>query len=209
MVLGAVWCENDKRQEIANRLREIKAKHGVWPRLEVKWTKVSPGLLALYLDVLDYFFDDDDLHFRAVVADKSRLRHADFGQTHDDWYYKMYFTLLKAVLSPGQRYRIYLDVKDTRGGARVEKLHEYLCNNMYDFDRRAIERLQLVRSNEVELMQLTDLLIGIVGYTNRGQFASPAKTALVERMRERSRYDLTRTTLVREQKVNLLLWGGN
>jgi hypothetical protein len=33
----------------------------------------------LYPDLVDYFFDDDNLHFRAlVVPDKSRLRHAVF-----------------------------------------------------------------------------------------------------------------------------------
>lgn len=206
MVLGAVWCVASKSAEVAQRLREIKARHGLWSRFEVKWTKVSPARLAFYLDYLDYFFDDDDLHFRGLVANKTRLRHEAFVQTHDDWYYKMYFTLIKAVLAPGERYRIYLDVKDTRGGAKVEKLHEVLSNNMYDFDRRTIERLQQVRSHEVEALQLADLLIGAVNYANRGRTESPAKTALVERIRSRSRYALTRTTLLREQKFNLFHW---
>jgi hypothetical protein len=206
MVLGAVWCEADKTREVSSRLREIRAKHGVWTRLEIKWTKVSPALLGFYTDILDYFFDDDDLHFRALVADKSGLDHDRFAQTHDDWYYKMYFGLLKALLTPGERYRIYLDVKDTRGGAKVARLHEVLSNNMYDFDRRTVERVQQVRSNEVEILQLADLLIGAVSYANRGVFSSEAKTALVERLRQRSRYSLTRSTLVREQKFNLFHW---
>ena len=29
MVLGAVWCPSDKRREIADRIREIKIKHGL------------------------------------------------------------------------------------------------------------------------------------------------------------------------------------
>ena len=43
MVLGAVWCPLDKAQEIAVRLREIKAHHGMKPGFETKWTKVSPA----------------------------------------------------------------------------------------------------------------------------------------------------------------------
>ena len=95
MVLGAVWCPLDKTREIAVRLREIKEKHGLSPQFEVKWTKVSPAKIALYLDLVDYFFDDDDLHFRAlVVPDKSLLQHESIaGQDHDTWYYKMYFYL--------------------------------------------------------------------------------------------------------------------
>jgi hypothetical protein len=208
MVLGAVWCPLAKTREIAIRLREIKQKHGVAPNFEAKWTKVSPGKVSLYLDLVDYFFDDDDLHFRAlIVPDKSKLRHDAFpGQDHDAWYYKMYFDMLKVIIRPDARYRVYLDVKDTRGAQKVVKLHEVLCNNMYDFSREVIERLQLVHSHEVEQLQLADLLIGAVGYINRGLNANAGKTALVERIQRRSGYLLTRTTLYREDKLNLFRW---
>jgi hypothetical protein len=79
MVLGAVWCLLDRAQGITTRLREIKAKHDLPPSFELKWTKVSPGRIGYYRDVLDYFFDDDDLHFRALVADKTDLRHREIG----------------------------------------------------------------------------------------------------------------------------------
>jgi hypothetical protein len=207
MVLGAVWCLLEKTHEIAVRIREIKAKHGLSPQFEMKWVKVSPAKVQFYLDIMDYFFDDDDLHFRALIApDKSRLRHEDFQQTHDEWYYKMYFDMLKVILHPDARYRIYLDYKDTQGATKVEKLHEVLCNNMYDFSRRIIEKVQLVRSHEVEILQLADLLIGTVSYINRGLSTSAAKQRLVDRMRERSGYKLTQTTLLWEDKVNLFRW---
>ena len=207
MVLGAVWCPLDKAAEIAVRLREIKSHHGMKVGFETKWTKVSPAKKQFYLDLMDYFFDDDDLHFRAlIVPEKTKLQHAAFGQTHDQWYYKMYFDLLKVILSPEACYRVYLDVKDTQGACKVAKLHEVLANSLYDFSRQIIERMQLVRSHEVELMQLTDLLTGAVSYVTRGLNANAGKVALVERMKERSRYSLTRTTLLRENKVNLFRW---
>ncbi len=208
MVLGAVWCPVDKTREIAERLREIKQKHGLSARFEVKWTKVSPAKKGLYLDLVDYFFDDDDLHFRAlIVPDKSSLRHDAFpGQDHDTWYYKMYFDMLKVIFRPDARYRVYLDIKDTRGAQKAAKLHEVLCNNMYDFSREVIERLQLVRSEEIEVLQLADLLIGAVSYLNRGLQGNAGKAALIERMRQRSCYSLNRTTLLREDKINLFRW---
>lgn len=207
MVLGAVWCPLEKTREIAVRIREMKARDGLSPEFEIKWVKVSPAKVQFYLDIIDYFFDDDDLHFRAlIVPDKSQLRHEDFQQTHDEWYYKMYFDMLKVILYPDARYRIYLDYKDTQGATKVEKLHEVLCNNMYDFSRRIIERVQLVRSQEVDILQLADLLIGTVSYVNRGLSTSAAKLCLVDRMRARSGYKLTQTTLLWENKVNLFRW---
>jgi len=207
MVLGAIWIPIEKVRETAVRIREIKIKNNLSEDFEVKWTKVSPGKLPFYLELLDFFFDDDDLHFRAlIVPDKTLLRHADHDQTHDDWYYKMYFNLLKVLLSPHERYRIYLDYKDTQGARKVAKLHEVLSNNMYDFSREIVEQVQLVRSHEVEQIQLTDFLIGIVSYANRELQTSQAKLTLVNRMRERSKYKLTHTTLYRENKVNLFRW---
>jgi hypothetical protein len=207
MVLGGVWCPLEKTREIAIRVREIKARHTLPPSFEIKWGKVSPAKVQFYLDLVDYFFDDDDLHFRAlVVPDKTKLRHSAFRQSHDDWYYKMYFDMLKVILSPHARYRIYLDIKDTRSADKVARLHDVLCNNMYDFHREIIERIQTVRSHEMEQMELADLLIGAVSYANRGLATSPAKQALVERMRSRSGYRLTQTTLLRENKVNLFCW---
>lgn len=207
MVLGAVWCPAAKSRDIAERVREIKAKHGLSEQFEVKWSKVSPGGESLYRDILDYFFDDDDLRFRClVVPDKTRLRHEAFGQNHDTWYYKMYFDLLKVILGPKQCYRIYLDIKDTRSADKVAKLHDVLCNSLYDFSRTIIQRVQTVRSHEVEQIQIADLLIGVVSYANRGLASNPAKVSLVERTRKRSSYDLTKTTLLREEKTNIFIW---
>ena len=208
MVLGAVWCPLDKSREIAVRLREIKQKHRLPAHFEVKWAKVSPAKKGFYLDLVDYFFDDDDLHFRAlIVPDKSLLHHDAFpGQDHDGWYYKMYFDMLKVIFKPDARYRIYLDIKDTRGAQKVADLHEVLCNDRYDFSRQVIERLQLVHSHEIEQLQLADLLIGAVGYLNRGLHGNFGKMAIIERLQQRSGYDLTRTTLLREEKMNIFRW---
>jgi hypothetical protein len=207
MVLGALWCPGEKTREVFVRLRQIKSRHQLNPRFEVKWTKVSPAKMPFYLDLLDCFFDDPDLHFRAlIVPDKSQLQHEAFGQTHDDWYYKMYFDLLKVILHPDGRYRVFLDIKDTRSSRKVHWLREVLTNNLYDFSRSIVQSIQSVHSHEVELLQLCDLLVGIVSYVNRDLSGSSAKQQLVSRMRQRSGYQLTRTTLLREEKVNLFRW---
>jgi len=207
MVLGAVWCLLEKAKEIASRIREIKVKHLASPTFEVKWSKVSPGKRELYMALLDYFFDDDDLHFRAlIVPDKAKLNHEAHRQTHDEWYYKMYFDMLKVLFNPHAEYRIYLDIKDTRSADKIRKLHDVLCNNMYDFERKIIARVQTVRSHEVEQLQLADLLMGAVSYLNRGLQSNAAKVALVKRMQERSGYTLKQTTLLREEKVNIFRW---
>ncbi|ERS90832.1 hypothetical protein Q667_00220 [Marinobacter sp. C1S70] len=207
MVLGAVWCPKDKRLEIAERIREIKQKHGLERDFEIKWTKVSPSKLAFYQDIVDYFFDDDDLHFRGlVIPDKSVLDHERHQQDHDEWYYKMYFTMLKTIFDPDSRYYVYIDIKDTLGHEKVEKLQDILCTNAYDFSRRMIADVKRVHSHEVEHLQIADLLIGALSYLHRELSGNSAKEALIARIRQRSGYRLTLNTMMRELKFNLLIW---
>lgn len=207
MVLGGIWCPDEKKKRIARQLRELKVRYNLNPRFEIKWNKISTARVDFYLALVDFFFDNPDLHFRAfIIPNKGELRHEDFGQTHDEFYYKCYFRLLKTLLEPGASYNIYLDIKDTQGEAKVRKLHEYLCNSRYDFDREIIKRVQQVRSHELELVALADLFIGALSYVHRGLHESSAKMAVIDRIRQRSGYQLLRSTLYRENKFNLFVW---
>lgn len=207
MVLGAVWCPESQRASVSRALRTLKLQHGLSPEFEVKWTKVSPAKLDFYLSLIDLFFSDSRLHFRGIVIpDKSRLNHSAFDQSHDDFYYKMYFQLLKVIFEAGNRYRVYLDIKDTRSQQKVVKLHDYLANARYDFKKEMVERIQLVHSSEIEQLQLADLLIGALSYLHRGLQTSAAKKAVIERIQARSGFSLTCSTLPSEKKLNVFLW---
>jgi hypothetical protein len=105
------------------------------------------------------------------------------------------------------RYRIYLDVKDTRGGPKTRKLHDVLANSLYDFTHQTVERVQQVRSHESELSQIADLLIGALTYANRGLATSAAKAAILERLRARlGPHVLTQTSSFGAAKFNILMW---
>lgn len=211
MVLGAVWCPQTKLREVNERIKQIKTRNGVDCNAELKWTKISPSKVQLYKDVVNYFFDDDNLGFRAlIIPNKSKLDHERFGQTHDTWYYKMYFEMLKAILFPTEQYEIYIDIKDTNSYKKSQKLHEICCNKIYDFNEKIIRKLQPIRSDEIQIMQIVDILIGAVGYHNRifsNDFTrSSAKLEMIDLIKKRSGYSLHKTTLLREEKCNLFFW---
>lgn len=208
MILGAIYAPKEKIKAANKRIREIKEKNGLPVKTEIKWVKVSPKKVQFYLDAIDYFFDNDDLHFRAIIIDKKTLKHKDFKQSHDQFYYKMYFELLSKILDPQLKYHIYVDIKDTQGSRKVKKLRDVLCNNMYDFDGTIIHKIQQVHSKEVEILQLTDVLIGALQFLNRTDVKSEAKKQIIERIKARSGYDLHRSTLLREPKMNIFYWEG-
>ena len=210
MVLGGIICEKSSRKGIKKDILNIKRKYNVPDRAEIKWNKVSPSKLTYYKELVDYFFQNENLRFRAIIIDKTQLNHKLFNQTHDDWYYKMYFDMLKVIFSPENKFNIYVDIKDTHSFQKVKKLQEVCCNSQYDFSARIIKKIQPIRSHEVQLMQAVDVLIGAVAYKNRifpaDHIRSQAKQALVDRVAFRSGYSLTQTTLYRENKFNLLRW---
>lgn len=207
MAVGAVWCSSLKAAGHAREIRALKVKHGLNPQMEIKWTKVSESKIDFYLDILQSFFEDSDLHFRAIlIPDKSQLDHEHFKQSHDEWYYKMYFDMLKLIISPSAKYKIYIDIKDAWGAKRVQRLHEIICNNMYDFSREIVERVQIVRSDEFEVMQLADLLTGALAYAARGLKGNRGKIRIVEFIRRQTGYSLLKSTLYREEKFSLLRW---
>lgn len=207
MVLGSVKCPAHRRQEVGRAIKALKKKYKIGTNVETKWTKVSPARVEYYLELVDLFYADADLSFRGIVVpDKSVLDHARFDQDHDLFYYKMWFVLLSRQIDSRHRARIFFDIKDTRGEAKVRHLHQVLCNSQLDFDKALIESIEQVRSHDVPLLQVTDLLTGALGYANRGLSTSAAKLAVVNHIRKRSGLSLTRTTLLAEDKTNILIW---
>lgn len=210
MALGAVIVPKNKRKEICDRITEIKAKHGVYATNEVKWAKARDRMLPLYLDLVDYFFDDDDMSFRLLlIPDKSLLDHSKFDQDHNTWYYKMYFEMLKVIFAPEHTYNVFVDIKDTHSDFRVNQLRDVCSNNMYDFKHKIIRKIQPIRSDEVQIMQITDILVGAVCRARRKlsiEHQSEAKQKIIQRIIQRSGYPLDKSTLLRETKFNYFIW---
>jgi len=169
-------------------------------------------IINIYCDESCHLPNDGQkaMGFRAwVIPDKSILSHEKYEQTHDDWYYKMYFYLLRNLISTDRKYHIYLDIKDTRSRMKLRKLWEVLSNANYDFSRKIIERIQHVHSHDIGLMQLADVLIGAVSYHARGLSGSTAKNTLVQLVKDRTGLSLTQNTLPTVRKFNLCIWRPN
>ncbi|MBT3199634.1 MAG: DUF3800 domain-containing protein [Phycisphaerales bacterium] len=225
MTLGCVWCPTERAVVFARRLREIKAAHGlVSPQeyktggtdkvFEVKWSKVSQAKASFYLDWIKAFFDEPELRFRGlVIPDKTKLEHDQFEQDHDQWYYKMMYLLIDRVINPRYKYRVFLDIKDTRSEVRRAKLEEVLRSRARDAAGQVIERVQQIRSHESELLQLSDLILGAIGYQNRRTVGdlqdtpgNAGKEEVIKVIQRRAKKSLTATTWQGETKLNILVW---
>jgi len=206
MLFGAIWCPRENVRQNVLALRKLKEKHRA--RGELKWTKVSESRKSFFLDTVDFFFSTANLNFRClIVNDKATLDHGYYNQgSHDSFYYKMYYYLLRNIISVTDQYDIYPDIKDTRSQLKIDHLRDILCNNLLDFDRKVIRKIQHVRSKEVELLQIADFLMGAIAYKNRSLSTNKTKVALIDRICQLSGRSLQTSTPPWEEKFNLFLF---
>lgn len=205
MTLGAIQALDTEKRAISIQIRDLKKKYHCTG--ELKWTKVSDKNILFYLDLIDLFIKNPNLSFRAlIVHNKENLDHKTFNDgDHDNFYYKMYYDLLKNIIEnhPSERFNVFLDIKDTKSSVKVYKLHEVLSNKFYDFDRKKITRIQQIRSHESNLLQLCDFLLGAVTYINKDDRGSTAKLQISEALSKQTGFRLTETTPPWETKFNL------
>ena len=176
-------------------IRNLKLEHHY--RGEMKWSSLSKSQYPFYNEIIDYFFATD-LQFRAIIIDKSRLKHEDFQQTHDDFYDKMYFQLLSKKIFPEHNYNIFIDIKDSYSYLKARNLKQYL-----ERDYQNIRTLQVIRSYESELLQLADVLMGAINYKIRGMNKVTAKNKVIERIEKHCGSSIIKPTSRSESKFNL------
>lgn len=210
MVIGGVFCPKSKAKKINKEIRRIKEKYKIGPFAEVKWHKVSNNKLDFYKELIEYFFSTEDLRFRCVIApEKKKLNLEKYSLTYNEWYYRIYYLLLKEIISIDSEYYIYMDIKDTKGGVKVKKLQEVLNNLLYSFYSDVVKNVQLVRSDEIEIMQLSDILIGAVSYINRDlNTTSNGKNEIINLILEKTGQGLKYTTSPKifHNKFDIFRW---
>jgi hypothetical protein len=176
-------------------IREMKIKHHF--KGEIKWSSLSKSQYPFYNELIDYFFSND-LLFRAIIIDKTKLDHKSFNQDHNLFYDKMYYQLLNKKIDPNNNYNIYLDIKDTNSYIKARSLKLYL-----ERDYHNIRNLQIIRSYESELMQLTDVIMGAINYKLRGLNKVTAKNNIIQKLESLYGKPLTIGTLQNAHKFNL------
>lgn len=206
MCIGYIKIPDDKATELKSKIKEIKHKHGIVH--EIKWNTISNTHVQMYKDLIDYFFASD-MEFRCVLIKcKDRLNNTSFNDgEHDNFYYKViYFLLVNHFVNPALgSYRVFLDIKDTRGRAKLDKIQE-VFNGKFCGDS-PFNSFQHIRSYESQFIQLADLFIGAVTYKSRGLMnvkgASSAKKELLSYIESCSGYCLDEGTEPWETKFNI------
>lgn len=168
---------------------------------ELKWTNVHSATYKVYAELVDWFFMND-LEFRTVVVDKSQIDEKRADYSFNDFYFRMYFQLLHTKVDFQNRYNVFLDIKDTCSGEKLEKLKKIMSYNS------SIGTLQFIPSRESVFIQLADVLMGAINYNLRIQKGDVkgnviAKLKLIEKIKRHSNISLNTMTPLSRNKFNL------
>lgn len=201
MCVGGLYVEEDDWKSISDRMKQIKLKHH--SPTELKWNKVSSSRMPLYKDLIDFFFEQKKLKFSALlIKHKENINNERYnGGDHNIFYYKTMFYLIRDFQS-SDIYKVYMDIKDNRGKARLDILSRVL-GRVCGPDKYT--HFQNIRSEESLFIQLTDLFIGAIVYKQRGDIIkqSETKNAIIEYIEYKSGYSITESTPPWEKKFKI------
>ena len=164
MLIGAVYCPKNKVKKVNEYIEHLKENYNISNKIELKWNKIDKKTEKLYLDIINYFFNNDDLKFRVIVIDKTKLDHEKYNQTENEFYHKTYYEMLNYIIIPGNSYNIYPDIKDTNSYYYHQVMLDYLRIKMSDTNKKTIKKVQPIRSYEAPILQINDILIGALSY---------------------------------------------
>lgn len=206
MCIGYTKIESHLYPSIKEKFQKLKLKYHT--PTEIKWNKVSVSRIELYKQLLDVFYEQP-IEFRCVlIKNKANLDHKKFNRgDHDAFYYKVAYLLLhnSMVNNENDHYRVFFDYKDSWGKMRLKTLAE-VFDNKYE-GKSPFIYFQQLRSDENELLQLTDLMLGAVAYKARGEHlkenASAVKKEIVSYLENITGYNLSEGTIPWEHKFNI------
>jgi len=144
MILGSLWMPAEYRPDFKVMMYKLIEEYSY--NNEIKWNKVAPSTQDFYLAVINTFFSDNNLRFRALVVEAEKINlikfHKDDGELS---FYKFYYQLLHHWIYDYNAYSIYLDLKVNKDRNRIHKLWEVLGNaNLFS----TIKNVQALPSNE-------------------------------------------------------------
>ena len=213
-LLGAVGCSYENKDKIVQDLRELKNKYFINSKYETKWVKLSKAKVNYYKELIDYFHNNMDIRIRILIAkDKEYLNNNKYNEgDYQNWYYKMYYYLLDRLIDTNSKYYMLYDEKDKYTTFKMNNVKNIIkSKKSFDNPEYFDLKIKQINSKESELMQLLDVIMGAVGYKNRGFYNNnsnqgEAKKEIVDYLEKCFDQDLTKKTSPFEYKFNIFIW---
>lgn len=157
LMIGSLWLPAELRNDVKTKIWQLREQYSIWG--EIKWRKVSNRSLDFYKSLIDLFESyGEQLRFRCIAVDHRQFDGNWCQGDNELGFYKFYYQVLHHWILDFNSYRIFCDVKTNRDLTRLHVLKG--CLNNANITAR-ITDIQALPSQQVALIQLTDLLLGM------------------------------------------------
>lgn len=210
MTIGAFFIPRQKKKKI---VRDIKAIFKDFDfAYELKWSKTGEQYFDFYKKIIDYFIDNQNMQFRVIVVDKSKVAYEKYHNNDKELaFFKFYYLMLKPRLLDNSSYYIYLDKKPTRDKNIARALHSFLDSYiLLHKNNCGIKHFQAYSSDKNTLIQIADFFTGLFGYAcNEDIDNNVAKSKLIKYFMVKAKIkNLCVSTQLSESKCNIFAWKG-
>ncbi len=196
--IGGIWIPAENRQEIKSEITKLRKEHKIWG--EFKWNKVTRNALGFYGALIDVFFAKEYLRFRTIIVDSDEVDLIRFHNSDAELgFYKFYYQLIHHWILDFNQYRIFVDQKTNRLPDRLKVLAKVLNNSNLSSE---VISIQALPSREVNLIQLSDLLTGLVNSYFNQSVTSDVKKELFNKVESKIGHRI-RPTGKSEEKFNI------
>ena len=200
IVIGSLWLKQETRKTFKKEINEFKKQYFVGG--EIKWGKVSPSRFEFYKQLISWFFDKGhNLRFRAIVIDREKVNLLTYHDNDQELgFYKFYYQLLHHWITDFNCYHIFCDFKVNRKKDRLHTLKQCLGNSNLS---STVPFVQAVRASESVLIQMADLLTGLVSAKyNHSCLSQSPKGLLIQKCEDYLKKPISATG-AQENKFNV------
>lgn len=197
--IGGIWIPSLYRKKMKEDILAIKLSHNVHG--ELKWQKFSPSYYALYKDVIDYFFQNENIRFRVILIEAINVDHYTFNHDNPELgFYKFYYQLLHHWIFDYNNYNIFLDLKVNRNKGRLAELEKILDHSNLTSD---VVQVQGLPSEQSIGIQLADVLTGLIAAKFNQEIKSKAKLDIISHVENTYLKNSIAPTPKWEEKLNV------
>lgn len=187
-VVGGVAVKRSKENELSEEISKIKSLYGI--KGEFKWNSYRAGPRKIaYESLINTFFEAlkaDDLHFHCMIVDFDEFDHHLNGRgSPSKSVNKLYFQLMLHTVCKlyGRNWRISMFPDHGNDSELISGFREQICAAAYKRYSALPNCLRAVHptaSKKNELLQMVDVVIGIIAAEREDRLLGHRKAALRE-----------------------------
>lgn len=166
MLYGMLFIPRGKAEDaILKDIREFRNQNKL--TAELKWSKVSKGMLPIYQQFIDIFFCHPEAEFKCLVVDRHKIYPTRVkSPDRESAFFQFYASAISQSLSPSHEYIVFADDRQTKRPHRWSDMQHNINEYWQDHgvSDLIVRNLLPVDSKQHDLLQIADLFTGAIGY---------------------------------------------